>query len=349
MSGRSQLKEVIRYSLLLAFTITAILIIFQDAFKIPANSAYLFSLLVGARFVAVAFINFFLVRFTSRFYPGLSTVRKRFIIYLGGYLLATLLYAGTDRLEFAILLTPGSWTLAGRWSNILLESLLANSIVLILQSFLILRLEKTNMAIENSRLRAVHAESINLLLKQQIHPHFLFNALSMMKSLYKTDIHAGEAYLVHLVNFLRASLTSSSTGTWKLADEIKLCQDYLEMQHVRFQNGLRWTIDIPDRVLQEGLVPSFSLQSLIENAIKHNEVSNAAPLVIHLSFNEGYILTENNFQPRRQQEPPSGKGLTNLIERYKILSGDEVFIRNDNHTFSVRIKVLSYENYYHRG
>jgi sensor histidine kinase YesM len=349
MNGPFQQKEVLRYGLLFAATITALLVIFHDVFKIPANSAYLFSLLVGTRFVIVIFINVFIAAFVHRNYPYPHSRRVKAFRWLAGYSLAISLYAITDRLEFRVLSSPGQWTIAGRWTNIVLESVLNNSIVLIMQNFVLLRVAKTNMEIENSRLRAANMESVNLLLKQQIHPHFLFNALSMMKSLYKTDIHAGEAYLVHLVNFLRASMISSSTGTWKLADEIKLCHDYIEMQHVRFQNALRCVIDIPATVVQAGFVPSFSLQTLIENAIKHNEVSTAAPLTIRVYYQEGCLVTQNNLQPRRQKDHASGKGLSNLIERYKILSGDAVNIRQDQHHFSVSIKVLNHENSHHRG
>lgn len=349
MSGSFQQKEVIRYSLLLAFTITGLLVLFHDTFKIPAGSAYLFSLLVGGRFIAVGLINVAIITFIRRNHPNLNRLTQRTYKYLAGYIVTILLFTATDPLEFTILKLPGPWTIQARWNNILLESLMNNSIVLIMQSFVLLRLEKTNMEIENSRLRAANVESVNLLLKQQIHPHFLFNALSMMKSLYKTDIQAGEAYLVHLVNFLRASLANSSRGTWKLADEIRLCHDYLEMQHVRFQTGLRCVIDIPEKILQEGMLPSFALQTLIENAIKHNEVSTTAPLIINTYYEDGRIITKNNFQPRRQKDHSSGQGLTNLIERYKILSGDEVIIKQDSQKFSVSIKVLNHECSDHRG
>lgn len=79
--------------------------------------------------------------------------------------------------------------------------------IVITHNIVILRHEKTNTDLENSMLKVANLESANLLLKQQIHPYFLFNTLSMLKSLYKTDAQAGEAYLTHLVSFLGASLS----------------------------------------------------------------------------------------------------------------------------------------------
>lgn len=176
----------------------------------------------------------------------------------------------------------------------------------------------------------------------------VFNALSMLKSLYKSDVQAGEAYLSHLVNFLRASLGDCPSKVSSLSDEVKLCNNYLEMQKIRFDNALICTIDIPKDMLTQGAVPSFSIQSLIENAIKHNEVTETSPLVIKVHYKNGRIIIENNLQVRTHIDAPSGKGLVNLIERYRLLSEEEVIIRQDNNTFSVSIKVLNNEDSNHR-
>lgn len=130
--------------------------------------------------------------------------------------------------------------------------------------------------------------------------------------------------------------------------EIRLCNDYLEMQQIRFEDALVCTIDVPEQVMLQGFVPLFSIQSLIENAIKHNEVTEASPLKINVFYKEGHIITENHLQVKSHVNEPSGKGLINLIERYRILSAEEVIIRQDNDTFSVSIKVLSNEVGDHR-
>jgi hypothetical protein len=321
------------------------LYIFQTGTPMPV----MYSIFVGSRFLVQGLANIVAIDIVHKYMAEASPGKKKIIRYAFGFLFSFGFFFFTEPL--AIYLSqpknapwiaargPLSWLFQGAFNNIL---------VIILQNFVILRYEKTKSDLENTMLRAANLESANLLLKQQIHPHFLFNALSMLKSLYKTDVRAGEEYLSHLVNFLRASLADPQSRISRLRDEIRLCNDYLEMQKIRFENALICTIDIPEPLLSGGSVPPFSIQSLIENAIKHNEVTESSPLVINIFHKEGRIFIENNIQARGRIDAPSGKGLINLLERYKILSDEEVIIRQDNKNFSVSIKVLANEAGDHR-
>lgn len=348
MKFKALVKDLWRYCWLIAIIVAASVLIFHNTFKIDSNTPVIFALLVGIRFLMLGLINISILALIHKYSPAMPKKRQRLLRYVAGYVLAFVLFFCTDPLELYALPNIGPWTLEGRLSSILLQGMINNSLIIIMQNFIILQHEKAGTDLENSRLRAASLESANLLLKQQIHPHFLFNALSMLKSLYKTDVHAGEAYLSHLVSFLRASLADRQSGVSSLTDEIKLCKDYLVMQQIRFDKALACTIDIPEDVQLRGAVPSFSIQPLIENAIKHNEATAASPLKILVYYRDGHITVENNLQPRTHIDAPSGKGLINLVERYRILSGEEVFIRQDNNTFSVSIKVLNNEDRNHR-
>ena len=101
----------------------------------------------------------------------------------------------------------------------------------------------------------------------------------MLKSLYKTDVQAGEAYLSHLVNFLRASLADPQSRVSSLQEEIGLCHDYLEMQKIRFEDALVCRIDIPEiHAACRALSTAILMQSLIENTIRRIEVTGGSPL-----------------------------------------------------------------------
>lgn len=341
MARNVLVKDLIRYSWMVALIIGAFAFVFVHIFNIGSPPSGFYSFFVAIRVFVQGLANVATIIMVQRLLPAATEGRKKLIRYAVGYLFAFVFFLSSDPLEvFLSMPNPGPWVLSQRLPSILLEAFIHNTLTIIVQNFVILRHEKANAVLENSRLSAANLQSANLLLKQQIHPHFLFNALSMLKSLYKTDVQAGEAYLSHLVNFLRASLADPQSRVSSLQEEIELCHDYLEMQKIRFEDALVCRIDIPESVRLRGSVPPFSVQSLIENAIKHNEVTEASPLDISVFYKDGRILVENNLQVRAYVDSHSGKGLINLMERYRILASEEVIITQDAKTFSVSIKVL---------
>jgi two-component system LytT family sensor kinase len=228
-------------------------------------------------------------------------------------------------------------------------SVMVNSLIVVFHNFVLLQSEKAHADLEFSKLKTAHAEAANLLLKQQIHPHFLFNALNTVKALYRTDSRAGDSYIVHLANFLRASVFSHASKISILEEELSLLKDYLEMQKIRFGDALDCSISIPENILTSFSLPSFSLQPLLENAIKHNELTEEAPLKVYICKKNDRIIVSNNLQKKMVNVSSTNQGLANLAERYRIWSGDEVIIKEDDHTFSVSIKLLANENSNHRG
>jgi len=236
----------------------------------------------------------------------------------------------------------GSWSAGVHLHLIIFLSV--DMVVIILQDLTVVREKKAAMEIENARLRLRNAEAMNLQLMQQVQPHFLFNSLSTLKSLIGiSPEHAGE-YLVRLSGFLRASLSSHTSSTVQVAKELELCGDFLEMQRMRFGTALDYSIDVPVDVRETGYLPVFSLQLLIENAIKHNVLTAARPLSIAVSYGGGWIAVANNLQRKQAGVESAGMGLVNLRERYRGLSGDEVRIEDTGETFTVYIKVLAYEH-----
>jgi two-component system, LytTR family, sensor kinase len=216
-----------------------------------------------------------------------------------------------------------------------------NSTIHLLLDFVVMKDIKTKLELENAHLKVKNIEATYQQLKQQIHPHFLFNTLSTLKILIKDNPDA-EIYLKRLSDFLRASITFNNESTIKVQDELRFCMDYLELQRVRFGEALHFAINIPEEA-KSGFLPVFSLQQLIENAIKHNVMTKNSPLVIKIEGDNGRIMVSNNIKEKRIAEDSTGLGLINLAERYRILSGDEVIIRTDNNCFAVSINILKHE------
>jgi sensor histidine kinase YesM len=214
-----------------------------------------------------------------------------------------------------------------------------NTVVLIFHGIVNMEAQKSIIESENTQLKIKNIEAANLKLKQQLHPHFLFNSLNVLKTLIKKQPDNAEAYLKRLSDFLRASVSLENVNTVKFEEELKLSMDYLEMQKIRFGNAIQFEVSIPEEA-KTGIVPTFSIQLLLENAIKHNAFTLESPLLIKLIYHNGWITVSNNIQNKNTDEDSPGIGLSNLSERYKIISGDEINIQSNDTNFSVSIKVL---------
>jgi LytS/YehU family sensor histidine kinase len=213
---------------------------------------------------------------------------------------------------------------------------------------LLLREKKAMIESENAQLKIKNIEATYNQLKQQIHPHFLFNSLSTLKTLIRKEPKDAEIYLKKLSDFLRASITLNNENIVKLSDELKFCLDYLELQKGRFGEALKYSIEIPEEV-KSGFVPVFSVQHLLENAIKHNALTVENPLLIQVKYNNNRIIVTNNIQAKSDTEETTRRGLANLADRYRILSGDEIIFQSDENHFSVSLKILENEDSNHRG
>jgi len=188
-------------------------------------------------------------------------------------------------------------------------------------------LEKENMEARYERL------------KNQVNPHFLFNSLNTLISQVKENSETGK-YIHNLSDFLRYSLQDEELGIKSLNEEIDIVTKYCLLQKSRFGNNLRLKIDVPEGNGNYAL-PKLSLQMLVENAIKHNIVSDEKPLNIRIFIkNDEYIVVENNLQ-KRIEEKSTKQGLANIRKRYTYLSAKDIIIQDKNSTFSVELPLLT--------
>jgi two-component system LytT family sensor kinase len=244
-----------------------------------------------------------------------------------------------------------NWTVwnFGLFLALIGSGIIINAMITIMHDSVLLYEHKLHSELELSRLKAANAEAMNLALKQQIQPHFLFNALNTLKALYHKDTNLADTYLVHMASFLRASISHHSSNISPLDEEVKLLRDYLEMQNISFGTALVCTIDLPHETLKNRSLPSFSLQPLLENAIKHNNFTRENPLHIKVRQQGDWLVVSNNLQKRRLTTISTNYGLANLAERYRLWSGDEIIIVEEPDMFSVSIKLLKNEDSNYRG
>lgn len=213
-----------------------------------------------------------------------------------------------------------------------------NALINILANSIILQFEKESAAIEIQRLKVQNLEAQKQMLLQQLQPHFLFNALSILKSLINENPSKAEDYVIKLSNFLRYSIQAKKNEIVSLEEELKFTEDYLDLQKVRFSDALVVKIDIPDKYCQKK-IPVYAIQTLVENAIKHNSFTDKKPLQIQITMIEDSICVSNN-KVNKTLVLPSGTGLQNLNQRYKMVADVEIQIEENNDYFSVQLNLL---------
>jgi hypothetical protein len=134
--------------------------------------------------------------------------------------------------------------------------------------------------------RALSHQAQLEMLRNQLSPHFLFNALNSMSVLIREDPARAEQMVDELSEFLRYALTSSKVQEATLADEVDVLKRYLAIQQIRFEEKLQVEWDVDDRVL-ESAVPAFLLHPLVENAIKYGMHTSTLPLRLRISIQQG--------------------------------------------------------------
>lgn len=335
MRDKVSIKKILFFNWLLA-TVAGILVLLFQVISGKDAKSYYFALMGFIIVIITSNIN---LQFLKKILSQSSNV-KIFSWYIVSFLFSTLLYFLLWPIfgHFAEI----HWTFQSYklFSILAFCSIIINAITLLMQRYLILQQEKLRTEIEISQLKAANAEALNLLLRQQIEPHFLFNALSNVKALYKENTERGEEYLMHLASFLRMTTSNHLDKIILLKDEIEFLDHYLQMQKIRFSESLRYKIRIPEDTLNCFHVPPYSLQLLVENAIKHNDFSNENPLFIEIVQVRSTIEVSNNIQRKIVGVESMGHGLANLRDRYALISGKDILIEEKKTTFVVTIPLL---------
>ena len=197
--------------------------------------------------------------------------------------------------------------------------------------------KQQNEVLEQASLRAQL-----LSLQQQISPHFLFNSLSALKGI--TNEQPAKNFIAQLSSVYRTVLDFNENDLTPVKNELAFIQSYLYILEQRFEEALLVTIDVPDSY-SELLIPSLSLQLLVENAIKHNIISPEQPLHIFIIANNSpALIVSNNFQPKKISEDGTGIGIKNISERYKILVNKPISVVEESGIFSVTLPLLKDES-----
>lgn len=175
-------------------------------------------------------------------------------------------------------------------------------------------------------------------LQAQLNPHFLFNNLSVLKSMITYEPEAAIQFTQNFTDVYRYVLESKDKITVKLADELAFIQAYTALHMERMGAALEIQSIIEVEALNRE-IPPLALQVLIENALKHNIALKNAPLTISINAGAESLSVKNNVQPK-DSDFSEKTGLDNLQKRYALLTSKPVTIKHEELFFEVEIPLL---------
>jgi hypothetical protein len=201
------------------------------------------------------------------------------------------------------------------------------------------QLEELRVKAEQLKREATQAQFAAL--KNQVNPHFLFNSLSILSSLVEVDTRLSIQFISRLSKAYRYILEQRDSERVSLKTELDFLDSYTFLLNIRFDGKLKIVQHVSaEDALTYGIAP-LTLQLLVENAVKHNQMSAEKPLLVTIQTDGDYLTVSNPLQLRPQEESSTGLGLENIANRYRLLTDLPVWSGEENGSFVIRIPLLS--------
>jgi len=194
--------------------------------------------------------------------------------------------------------------------------------------------------VETEKLKRENVQSQLEGLKSQVNPHFLFNSLNTLIYIIPEDPDKAVTFVRKLSKVYRYILEIRDRELISIAEELSFLQSYIFLLKERFGDSFQIQLSIPETYHDHQIVP-LSLQMLLENAIKHNIISQRKPLLVELFMNENHqLVMRNNLQKKVQEMPSTNVGLENIKTRYAFFSKGEVRVEESDVHFTVVLPLI---------
>ena len=200
--------------------------------------------------------------------------------------------------------------------------------------------EYKSKQLEAEELKRINAQAQLQAIKNQVNPHFLFNNLNVLSGMVMKDNPDANKFIEEFSKVYRHILNSQDKELVPLGTELEFIKPYVFLLEKRFPDSVIVDLEIEKQYIDYYIVPA-SLQMLVENAIKHNILSKAKPLVIRISVNKkGDLFVKNNLQPKPQLEGSTQVGLRNIAQRYDFITGQQIEIVKEEDSFTVTLPLI---------
>lgn len=257
---------------------------------------------------------------------------------------ATLLFTPIVVTLFVFILYRLLWGTQLWWPGVFEYNLFALTVSFVFAAFVnvdVIIDEWKSSLVRNERLEKENIKSRLYRLQDQVSPHFLFNNFNVLSALIEEDSSLARTYLEKLSDIYRYVLNRKDDELVSLNEEMQFIRDYLFLMKIRFDDKITCNIDINGS--GNAKIPPATLQILVENAIKHNEISSRHPLQIQIrQLHHDLLEIHNKRTPKRGTSKGAGVGLDNIRDRYRYLTDRSVTITETEDSFTVTVPLLTY-------
>jgi two-component system, LytTR family, sensor kinase len=209
---------------------------------------------------------------------------------------------------------------------LLFKGLFVFLFVVLFSQLLNLVYKQQTIVLENETLKSESLLNKIKALSSQISPHFFFNSLNSLSGLIREKNNPKALkYINELSLLFRYVLKSKEEELVMLKDEMLFLAAYQYLLNIQYEDKLTFQTEVDDHLREKKMLPALSIQPMVENIIKHNIISHEIPMLIRVYIEgENLLVIENNYQPKKENIPSTGIGLSNLRKRYKYLTGKEI-------------------------
>jgi len=265
------------------------------------------------------------------FFPWEESIIKHLVYEVASVFVFSSLMLIVGILTYSWLVSAVYITLGVVLQNIFVSFLLALLFIAFNEGAFLFAKWKQSL-LEQERLRQENLIAKVERLKKQLDPHFLFNSLSVLSGVVYKDPVLADHFITKLSQVYRYVLEHNDEKQVPLSKEISMVEAYCFLLNVRFYNKV--TLDVQLKETTAYVLP-MSIQLLVENAVKHNRISENQPLELRIYRSDDTLWVENSLNLKEVQEPSTGIGLKNLEARYKFVTGKSIIIENNKDIFRV--------------
>lgn len=237
--------------------------------------------------------------------------------------------------------------LMGRYRKPLGQVMLANALIgivinvvlmVIMEAWIFFNETKQARMLANKLERELSGIRFELL-KSQINPHFMFNSLNVLSGLIEESNTKAQEFIEEFSSVYRYVLDTIEKPLVSLGEELDFVRSYMFLQQMRHGRSLYMDIDLPAGTTA-CLIPPMALQTVIENAIKHNIISKNKPLEIKVYLDNEALMISNNIQSKISSCHSTGLGQQNMLKRYALISNKLPEFTVKTNTYIARLPLL---------